>query len=510
MRVGIDLGTTNTVVCYVDENGLTHYLDFINNGSPVEFLINESSERKYFLPSCVAVKNGRVVVGQEAVEYGMENPADFFCNTKGDMKTPDKRLDNAELTPIAAAEAILNEAYSELQSQFPDEREFNAFVTVPTRFPIEARLATKEALKRSAFVTDEHCLTDEPIAAAIAYSSRLDGGRVILVVDIGGGTFDLSLLKTHIIGTSTNPDKLEPVAWDADNDLGGKDVDDILVRKMTEKFRSVSGIDLYGQIFADEKQTAAAALLRSKTLTLKKQLYAEGSDKASVLIPDLYNGYDLDFVITANEYEREMEELTNRMSDCINNLFVGNAYSKSQVDHVLVVGGMAHEICLQKLLRKTFGSGRILIPDDSMMLVSRGAAICNSDFRLEVDNRAYSSIGLLKNSGQEVSDIIKEGASIKAGATFEGYFTLADDDATAFDLELVEYRGAFSSNKYTTIKKEKIQLSRRKSWKNLLPISKLRIGLKIVFSEDKIFTITVTQPDGTNEDISIRLGGKQR
>ncbi len=226
MRVGIDLGTTNTLVSYVDENGTWKLLKFEHSGR---------RENPYFLPSCLAIKNGSIIVGQPAIDYCLEHPDLFLSNTKYDMgKTGTVyHLENYAITPQEAAQHILNEVYKELTFQFPRETTFNAFVTVPARFGNEARQTTKAALISSNFETDESCLTDEPIAAAVAYSSMLTEDNLVLVVDIGGGTFDLSLLKTSMIG-SVVTNRLEPVAWNGELRLGGNDVDEILIKKMAQ------------------------------------------------------------------------------------------------------------------------------------------------------------------------------------------------------------------------------------------------------------------------------------
>ncbi len=509
MRVGIDLGTTNTVVSYIDDNGIWNVLRFRQSGRDGE---------PAFLPSCLAVKDGSIIVGQPAILHAIEHPDDFLGDTKYDMGDPDKRYNvgGMQLDPVHSAEYILREAYRELKRQFPHETSFNAFVTVPARLGNEGRQATKAALRAAGFETASECLTDEPIAAAIAYSTMLDRDRLVLVVDIGGGTFDLSLLKTSILGSALHPDRLEPVAWDSDLHLGGNDVDDLLVRLMTRKFIEDGGRDLYaprGTIFARKEETRAAALIRAQTFQLKTQLYAEGSTMASISLPDLLDGRSLDFTITREAYMHEMRELTMRFSQVLQNVFSGSGYVTANVDHVLVVGGMAHEICLAELLDVMFGKENLIIPEDSMFLVSKGAAICNSNQRLHIENKAYSSIGLLKNGRKEVVPIITEGTAVHAGDVFEAEISPEQSDATSINIELVEYRGEFDPETCTTILRKTLplaadtrpgsifsQLLRRP----LMP----RLQFDAIFSEDKILQITVTQEDGSKRNLDVRLGGR--
>ena len=509
MKVGIDLGTTNTVVSYIDENGMWKLLRFEQCGR---------SNEPAFLPSCVAVKNGSLIVGQPALLHGVEYPDDFIGDTKYDMGDPEKHyhVGGLSLEPMTCAEAILREAWQELSRQFPQERSFQAFVTVPARFGNEARQATKSALRAAGFETARESLTDEPIAAAIAYSTRLDRDRLVLVVDIGGGTFDLSLLKTSIVGSAIHPDRLEPVAWDSDLHLGGNDVDELLVRLMTRKFIEDGGRELYappGTVFSRAEETRAAALIRAQTLQLKSQLYAEGAVMATVSLPDLLDGKSLDFTLNREVYMQEMRHLTMRFSRCLQNVFAGSGYSAGDVDHVLVVGGMAHEICLRDLLMRMFGCDRLIIPEDSMFLVSKGAAVCNSNQRIHIENKAYSSIGMLKKGRTAVVPIIAEGAPVRTGDVFRAELQPEQEGATSVSIELVEYRGQFDPKTCTTILRESIPLADSIPQSSFLhqllrrPVLP-KLKFEAIFNEDKILQITVTQTDGTRHALDVRLGGR--
>ena len=509
MRVGIDLGTTNTVVSYIDENGIWKLLHFDQCGR---------SSEPAFLPSCVAVRNGSVIVGQPAVMHGMEYPDDFISDTKYDMGDPDKHYNvgGLSLNPGMCAEYILREVWHELSRKFPQERSFQAFVTVPARFGNEARQATKAALRAAGFETASECLTDEPIAAAIAYSTRLDKDKLVLVADIGGGTFDLSLLKTSIVGGAVHPDRLEPVAWDSDLHLGGNDVDELLLRLLTRKFIEDGGCDLYapaGTVFARAEETRAAAILRAQTLQIKSQLYTEDMTMASVSLPDLLDGKSLDFTLTREVYMHEMRELTMRFSRCLQNVFAGSRYTAGDVDHVLVVGGMAHEICLCELLMRMFGRERLIVPEDPMFLVSKGAAVCNSNQRIHIENKAYSSIGILKKGRTAVVPIIEEGSPVRTGDVFRAELQPEQEGATTVSIELVEYRGRFDPRSCTTILRASVPLADSIPQSGFLhqllrrPVLP-RLKFDAVFTEDKLLQITVTQTDGTRHNLDVRLGGR--
>ncbi|MBQ7989893.1 MAG: Hsp70 family protein [Oscillospiraceae bacterium] len=498
MRVGIDLGTTNTVASYIDENGIWNCLEFRQG----------REDEKRFLPSVVAAENGRICVGAAALDAAMRSPGDVIYDAKANMPTPGKEyfIGGISITAQEASTQILREVYRELKDRFPSEKSFNAFVTVPTGFMTEARIATKTALRNAGFETNEDCLTDEPIAAAVSYSTRLDGDRLVLVVDMGGGTFDLSLLKTSIIGASVGADRLEPVGHGRDMHLGGNDVDDLLVHAMSLKFIEDGGTDLdlpLSAVYHDRELAAAVRRMRELTLDIKKQLYS--GDRAFVFVRDLYGGADLDFSITQAEYAMLMTDLAARYKRCIDNTFVGIGYTVSDVDHVIMAGGMAHETVLLGLLSSMFGRDRIIIPDDAMYMVSKGAAICNSDIRLRVENRSYTTIGLLRDSGRGVEVLIREGEIIRTGQILTAEITPASKDATAINIQIAEFTGEFDPSRYTVILSGNVPVMHRKI--SLPFMGKHPIILKARFSEDKILSVTVIQ--GKRKDrLDVRLGGK--
>lgn len=511
MRVGIDLGTTNTVVSYIDDNGMW---------IPLEFKRNGSDENPYFLPSCVAIADGFKVVGKEAVNYGKKYPDRILKNTKYSMGEYGKSYSicGTTLTPLDVAQYILTEVRTELSSQFPNESSFNAFVTVPARFKEPARRATRTALKNAGFEMNESCLTDEPISAAIAYSSHLSKDKIVLVVDIGGGTFDLSLIKTAIVGAATNPNNIETLSWGGELHLGGNDIDEVLVQDIAEQVMKETGKYLYassGAILGTSEETHAADIIRSLPFQIKQQLYNEDVKEAYVFVSGLLGEYNLNYTITREKYKQLMFSISEMMCNHIDNMFVTPPCSMGDVDHVLVVGGMAHEICLQEILESKFGKDKIIIPQDAMMLVSKGASICNSNMNVHVENRAYSSIGLLEESGKSVSVIIQEGDIVKHGKVFEAVAEASDANATSVTIQLAEYRGNFSPDNYNIIFEDEIVLKNNRKTFNgslnsiinsILKRENLpKIGISIEFTEDKILVIKVTQSDGTVVTLDHRL-----
>ena len=495
MNIGIDLGTTNTLACYVNDAGTIVKIEFKNG----------RTENKYLLPSCICVDDNKILVGQPAIDKKISSPETVLENTKYYMGTDKKwTVGRTSLSAEDAAEYILREVYRELSEQFPNEDSFNAFVTVPARFDSQIpRLATKEALKRAGFeVNEKNSLTDEPVSAAVAYSKYLSGGDVLLVVDIGGGTFDISLIHSKIAGTSAAPERLIPIGWDGDLYLGGNTVDEILLEMMCRQIVSEGEDDLSAppnDMRYSKIQSAAAAMLRNYIEPLKKQLYSDSDDDAEIYIDELLPDYDFYFSLSRSEYEKSMQEISNRMKDIISRIYRKNAVSMDSTGKVLVVGGMAHEYCLLKILEEFFGKEKILIPDDSMYLVARGAAICNSKAQIHVDNVAYTSIGVLIKNRTDVDTIINEGDIVDEDFCAEREYSTINGNAWEINITVVEFKGKFSVSSYTTLMSKVISLKKSLFGRNRT------LKFTFRFTEDKILKIIVTQNDGTETMLDVRL-----
>lgn len=512
MKVGIDLGTTNTLVSYVDEAGSINKISF-RNGNP---------DNRYLLPSCIAYddKTDSFLVGQPAIEYqssGNVGARRFIRDSKYEMGSTTKQwsVGTKTLTAEDVATVILKEVMRELKSQFPAEAEFAAFVTVPTRFDTqEPRLATKSALVRAGFLpaNANNTLTDEPIAAAIAYSRELQNAANILVVDFGGGTFDLALLKSELVGQAASADRLEPIAWGGDKQLGGNDVDKVLFDLIADEVASTGRnirVNLEdGQSLINEKpEDVAAAVAVSSYIRnpsgLKSRLFSSDISEATVYISELFDGYTLKMTIPRARYMESMKQLSGKMKSCIQNMYSSFHVSPEKTDKVLVVGGMAHEPCLIGILSRMFGEDKLVIPTDSLYLVSRGAAICNSGLKVHVENKAYSSIAVIvaapDGKGRTIDPIVSEGMTITDDFVITRKYKPNTDNAKFLQLNFVEYKGQFDQRKCSASYNREIELNRQ------MKRDKQIVTVSYTFNEDKLFIISAQQIDGTVSRFSIRL-----
>ncbi len=526
LRVGIDLGTTNTVVSYIDKNGDWEKLSF-SNGRP---------DDRCLLPSMVAICNQLPIIGQGAVDHSMSFPKECCPNRKREMgqRSNSWLIGSEYLSPEEISEYILKEVYNELCRKFPNET-FNAFVTVPAGFTNNARIATKKALIAAGFYVDENCLADEPVAAAIAYSSELSDNEYVLVVDIGGGTFDLCLLECNYVGGTDLPDRIIPIEVGCDSNsglfLGGDAVDEVILKYMVKEFNKANGCnvpyDIYNSNTATDEELKAAVAMKSMILEVKKALYA-GNDEARCFKQNIMSGKDLDITITREKYCRLMAEpfdgnkdrtdkdnnkpfsITEGFGFCIDNLFRGiKTEIRHKVNTVLLVGGMSREICLNQILNTQFANVIVAPENLALYLVSRGAAICNSNLRVKVESIAYTSIGIVLRNGEAVSNIIEEGSRIDGKTTYEHTFKIEDKDATAVKIMIVEYRGEynehdFKNGRYAVILDENVQLMDKFSKLSGLK-SREKVKLICKFTVDKILLITVKNGNKSNL-LDVKLG----
>ena len=500
MNVGIDLGTTNTLCCYVDGSGSLRMIEF-KNGKRGE---------KCILPSCVAVSDNGIVVGQPALDIEKTNPGAVLRNTKYYMGT-DKYWKAGRVTMYArdVAEYILKEVMAELKAQFPQERSFSALVTVPARFETQLpRQQTKDALAAAGFLFDnDNALMDEPLAAAVAYSGALHDSRVVLVVDIGGGTFDLSLLHSDMIGAASSNNRVSPLAWNGDMFLGGNDADKLILDMILNKIEDDGeAVFIKGEQRTDPRAasyssdvTNALSRLADGTADIKKQLYDPDTDLSYVYFEELFPGYDLEMEITKEEYIEAASDMAKRMREKIEEIYHYSVHTPEETDRVIVVGGMAGELCLNRILNEMFGKEKLLIPKDSMFLVARGAAICNSSLQMHVVSKAYSSIGILIHNETDVDVIVQEGEEITSDFRVERMISPSDKKAARITIKIVEFKGGFDRKKYSVVNNTTVVLQQK-----LLAKEQMIRGV-FTLNKDNLLNVEYTQMGGTPTLVSVKL-----
>ncbi|ACU98802.1 molecular chaperone DnaK [Saccharomonospora viridis] len=348
--VGIDLGTTNSVVAVLE------------GGEPTVIANSEGSRTT---PSIVAfAKNGEVLTGQPAKNQAVTNVDRTIRSVKrhmgSDWKTGD--IDGKKYTPQEISARVLMKLKRDAEAYLGEEVT-DAVITVPAYFEDAQRQATKEAGQIAGLNVLR--IVNEPTAAALAYG--LDKGekeQTILVFDLGGGTFDVSLLE---IGEGV----VEVRATSGDNHLGGDDWDQRIVDWLVDKFKASHGIDL-----TKDKM----ALQRIKEAAEKAKIELSSSTTANINLPYITVDADknplfLDETLTRAEFQRITADLLERTKAPFNAVVRDAGISVSDIDHVVLVGGSTRMPAVTDLVKELTGGkepNKSVNPDE---VVAVGAAL---------------------------------------------------------------------------------------------------------------------------------------
>ncbi|SFP79230.1 molecular chaperone DnaK [Amycolatopsis arida] len=347
--VGIDLGTTNSVVAVLE------------GGEPTVIANSEGSRTT---PSVVAfAKNGEVLVGQPAKNQAVTNVDRTIRSVKRHMGTDWKtEIDGKHYTPQEISARVLMKLKRDAESYLGEEIT-DAVITVPAYFEDAQRQATKEAGQIAGLNVLR--IVNEPTAAALAYG--LDKGekeQTILVFDLGGGTFDVSLLE---IGEGV----VEVRATSGDNHLGGDDWDQRIVDWLVDKFKASHGIDLTKD---------RMALQRIKEAAEKAKIELSSSTTANINLPYITVDADknplfLDETLSRAEFQRITSDLLDRTKAPFNNVIRDASISVGDIDHVVLVGGSTRMPAVADLVKELTGGkepNKGVNPDE---VVAVGAAL---------------------------------------------------------------------------------------------------------------------------------------
>ena len=327
--VGIDLGTTNSVVAVLE------------GGEPTVIANSEGSRTT---PSIVAfAKNGEVLTGQPAKNQAVTNVDRTIRSVKRHMGSNwKKEIDGKTYTPQEISARVLMKLKRDAESYLGEEIT-DAVITVPAYFEDAQRQATKEAGQIAGLNVLR--IVNEPTAAALAYG--LDKGekeQTILVFDLGGGTFDVSLLE---IGDGV----VEVRATSGDNHLGGDDWDQRIVDWLVDKFKGSHGIDLTKD---------PMALQRIKEAAEKAKIELSSSSSANINLPYITVDSDknplfLDETLSRAEFQRITNDLLERTRQPFNNVIRDASISVGQIDHVVLVGGSTRMPAVSDLVKELTG-----------------------------------------------------------------------------------------------------------------------------------------------------------
>ena len=347
--IGIDLGTTNSCVSVVENN------------VPV---IIPGASGSMTTPSVVAfTKKGERLVGESARRQAVTNPDRTISSVKRHMGTNwSVKIDGNEYKPQTISAMILRQLKKDAE-EFIGEEVTDAVITVPAYFNDIQRQATKDAGRIAGLNVKR--IINEPTSAALSYGLNHGEAQKVMVYDLGGGTFDVSIIE---IGDGV----VEVLATAGDNHLGGDDFDDRIVRWITENFRNEYHTDL-------NKDFAAMERVRDAAERSKKEL--SSSATSHIVLPYLTQikgePVHLDMTLTRAKFEELIDDLIARTETPVRNALSDARINPAQLGRVLLVGGSTRIPAIQEKVRQMTGKepSKNINPDEC---VAKGAAILGS------------------------------------------------------------------------------------------------------------------------------------
>ena len=343
--IGIDLGTTNSAVAVLE-------------GTESKIIANPEGNRT--TPSVVSFKNGEIIVGDAAKRQAVTNP-DTVISIKSKMGTSEKVSANGkEYTPQEISAMILQylKGYAE---DYLGEKVTKAVITVPAYFNDAQRQATKDAGKIAGLEVER--IINEPTAAALAYGlDKTDVDQKVLVFDLGGGTFDVSILE---LGDGV----FEVLATSGDNLLGGDDFDQAIIDYLVDEFKKEQGIDL-------SKDKMAMQRLKDAAEKAKKDL--SGVTSTQISLPFISAGANgpvhLENTLTRAKFDELTRHLVEKTLVPTRQALKDAGLTPSDIDQVILVGGSTRIPAVQEAIKKEMGKEphKGVNPDE---VVAMGAAI---------------------------------------------------------------------------------------------------------------------------------------
>ncbi len=409
--IGIDLGTTNSVVAVME------------GGKPTVIANAEGSRTT---PSIVGFsKTGERLVGQLAKRQAILNPDKTIASIKRHMGEDYKvTIDGKDYTPQEISAMILRKLADDASS-YLGEKVTSAVITVPAYFNDAQRQATKDAGKIAGL--DVLRIVNEPTAAALAYGLEKDKPEKVLVFDLGGGTFDVSILE---IGDGVH----EVLSTSGDTHLGGDDFDQKIMDWMCDEFKKQEGIDL-----RNDKQ----AMQRVKEAAEKAKIELSSVLETSISLPfitaDANGAKHLELSLTRAKFEDLSRDLLNRCKVPVENALKDAGVTKNDINEVVLVGGSSRIPAVQQLVKEYTGKepNQSVNPDE---VVAVGAAIQAGVLAGEVKDIVLLDVTPLtlgiETLGGVMTPLVPRNTTIPVSKS--QVFSTAENNQTAVDIHVLQ------------------------------------------------------------------------
>jgi len=473
--VGIDLGTTNSVVAVLEA------------GEPV---VIPNSEGSRTTPSVVAFsKAGEVLVGEVAKRQAITNPDRTFRSVKRHMgenwKSDD--IDGKQYTPQEISARILMKLKRDAEAYLGDSVT-QAVITVPAYFDDAQRTATKEAGQIAGLEVLR--IINEPTAAALAYGlEKGSEDETILVFDLGGGTFDVSVLE---IGDGV----FEVKSTHGDTHLGGDDWDQRIIDWMVQQFKAAHGVDLAADRMATQRLKEAAE---------KAKIELSQTQQTQINLPFITataaGPLHMDETLTRSKFQEMTADLIERCRKPFEQAITDAGLSKGQINHVIMVGGSTRMPAVQELVQSMTGKepNRTVNPDE---VVAVGAAVQAGVLRGDVKDVLLLDVTPLslgiETKGGVMTKLIERNTTIPTRRT--EVFTTADDMQPSVEIHVLQGEREMASYNKTLGKFQLVDLP---------PAPRGVPQIEVTFDIDANGIVHVSAKDrATNKEQSMTITGQ--
>ena len=411
--IGIDLGTTNSCVSVME------------GGAPV-VIVNSDGART--TPSVVGfAKNGERLVGETAKRQSITNPDSTISSIKREMGTNYKvDVEGKAYSPQEISAMVLQKLKADAES-YLGEKVTEAVITVPAYFSDAQRQATKDAGKIAGL--DVKRIINEPTSAALAYGLDNEHEQKILVYDLGGGTFDVSVIE---IGDGV----IEVLATSGNNKLGGDDFDQKVINFLVDEFRKMENMDL-------SKDKMAMQRLKEAAEKAKKELSTVTS--TNINLPFITMNQDgpkhLDITLTRAKFDELTADLVDATMGPFRTALSDAGLQASELDKILLVGGSTRMLSVQEAVKKATGKEPFkgINPDEC---VAVGAAIQGGKMSGESGAGDIMLVDVtplslsIETLGGVATKIVEKNTAIPTNK--KQVFSTADDNQTAVDIRVVQ------------------------------------------------------------------------